>query len=98
MREKIQQAVQTALTGSRKVKITFKRDATDSVGYLLGMGRSGLFKFMNNAEGNLMAVAQSRNWGSDQNRSVTLELTPSFDLDWFSGRLDRALENIVAIN
>jgi len=94
MREKIQQVVQTALAGSRKVKVTFKRDATDSVGYLLGMARSGLFKFQNGAEMNLMGVVASRTWCGDHNRTVTLQLTDQFDLDWFSGRLDRALENI----
>jgi len=99
MKDQINQAVSIALQGSRKVKITFKQDAIDSIPYLLGMVRSGLVMFEHSiGEVNMQVALQTHDWDHDLNRTTTLRLLDKFDLDWFSNRLDRALEKIEATN
>jgi len=98
MKTQITQAVRTALGGSRKVKITFKREATIEVNYLLVMARSGIIQLNNGDEMTFMAVSQSKDWGGDRNRTTTLTLTDQFDENWFVGRMDHALEKIEAVS
>lgn len=43
----------------------------------------------------LMAVAQTGDWESDRNRTLTVKLTDLFDEDLFVGRMYHALEKIV---
>lgn len=99
MNDKITKAVEKALAGSRKVKITFKREAAGEVSYLLGMLNSGIVS-LNNSDDQmtLLAVNQSRNWHSDRDRTVALTLTEKFDQEWFTSRMYRALEKIEFVN
>lgn len=97
MRAKITQAVQEALKGSRKVKITFKRNAISDINYLLGMANSGIIS-LNNADAQVLAiVVRTRNWSVDSNRIVLVTLTAKFDEQWFVQRLWRALEKIETV-
>ncbi len=100
MKAQITQAVRAALAGSRKVEITFKREAKTEVAYLLGMERSGIIKLdgnNGNDKVNLMCVPGSGDWGHDSIRTTTLTLTDQFDENWFVSRLERALEKIEAV-
>lgn len=98
MRTKIAQAIQIVLQGSRKVKITFKRDAISDVSYLLGM-KSGCVIELVEMDAKVLEVAvQTRNWGLDSNRIVVVTLTNKFDEKWFVQRLWRALEKIEVVN
>lgn len=92
----ITDTVQEALNGSRKVRITFKPSAEKAdVTYLLGMKRNGIIAFQNPMdEAVMMAVAQSGDWEHDDNLTLTITLTETFDADWFIGRMRRCLENI----
>ena len=94
--QNIGEVVKTAESGSRKVRITFKKSAEKTdVYYLLGMKRNGIIAFQNPMdEAVMMAVAQSGDWEFDDNRTLTLTLTETFDADWFIGRMRRCLENI----
>ena len=86
MKDQITQAVRAVLDGSRKVKITFKREAIHEVAYLLGMERSGIIKLdghNGNDKMNLMCVPMSRDWGHDSIRTTVVTLTDRFDENWF---------------
>jgi len=98
MKTQITQAVRVALVGSHKVKVTFRREAIFEVSYLLGMAKSGIVQLNNGTETTLRVVAQSRDWGDDQNRTATVTLMNQFDEDWFVERMYRALEKIEAIS
>ncbi|NQV13229.1 MAG: hypothetical protein HQ530_02910 [Parcubacteria group bacterium] len=94
MREQIEKAVQTALQGSRKVKITFKQEAIGDINYLLGMAQGNIVSLGSGVDALLMAIIQTHNWDNDQNRTLTITLTDTFDEDWFVGRMHPALESI----
>lgn len=95
----ITDAVQEAKNGSHKVRITFEKSAEKTdVYYLLGMKRNGIIAFQNPMdEAVMMAVAQSGDWEHDDNRTLTLTLTETFDAEWFIGRMRRCLENIEVV-
>jgi hypothetical protein len=96
MYTQIKEAVQKALQGSRKVKITFRRDALSEVSYLLGMKNSGIIS-LNIGDEHVLALAlRTLDWGVDSNRTLIVTLTGKFDEDWFTGRMRRALEKIEA--
>ena len=101
MRNKILEAVRAALSGSKKVKITFKPTAEQGeVAYLLGMERTGIIKLDgNNGQDRfiLECVMSTGDWGHDNNRTIIVILTDQFDGDWFASRLDRALESIEGV-
>ena len=97
MRDMIAYAVNVALKGSRKVKITFRRECVRDIPYLLGMIKAKVVEVDSATEMNLRAVLGSYNWGDDSNRTVTVVLAAGFDESWFASRLYRALENIEAV-
>ena len=101
MKDQIKQMVRTALEGSRKVKITFKREAIHEVAYLLGMERSGIIRLdgnNGNDKVNLMCVSMSRDWGHDSIRTAVVTLTDQFDENWFVSRLEHGLEKIEPVS
>ena len=98
MRAQIKEAVKTACTGARKVRITFKRSATGDINYLLGMKRAGIVEFAHGDEVVLMAVEMSGDWEHDENRVLVVTLTDTFDDEWFVGRMWRALDAIEVVN
>lgn len=89
----------TALASrSRKIRLTFKREAIGDVPYLLGMERGGIVSITASDKMVLMAVISSRNWDRDANRTVLVTLTETFDQEWFTGRMNaRAIEKIEAV-
>lgn len=97
MRTKITQAVQTTLTGSRKVRITFKRDAIGDITHLLAMNKNHVVALDQMDALVLQTVVQTRKWDVDSNRTVVVTLTDKFDEEWFVGRLWRALDKIEVI-
>lgn len=98
MHTRIRQAVQEALKRSRKVKITFKREALNEVPFLLGMKNSGTIS-LNMGDEHVLALAlRTLEWGVDSNRTLTVTLTGNFDEDWFVNRMRRALEKIEVVN
>jgi hypothetical protein len=97
MQPKIMEAIRNALEGSRKVKITFKQEATFDLNYLLEMGRVGIIS----VEGDkllLMSIAHCGHWESNSNRTVVITLTEKFDPNWFINRMHKCLESIEVIN
>jgi hypothetical protein len=93
----LKQAIQEALKGSRKVEITFRRDALSEVPFLLGMKNSGIISLNMGDEHVLANALRTLDWGVDSNRTLTVTLTGKFDEDWFVGRMRRALEKIEAV-
>jgi hypothetical protein len=89
--------IQKALTGPRKLRITFKREAVDDVMYLCGMERGGIVRIDDETALVLSAVMASGIWSSDKNRVVNLTLGEKFNPHWFRGRMKDALEEIEAI-
>lgn len=78
-----------------KLRLTFQKDATEDVMYLVGMvGR--ILKVERMTHLVLLAIVQSQRWDRDSNRVVVVELLPEFwnQIEWFEGRLLRALEKI----
>ena len=91
------QEVKKALAGSRKMRITFKREAVDDVVYLCGMEQAGIIRTDKTTALVLSAVMASRSWSLDENRVVNLTLGENFKPEWFRGRMKDALEKIEAI-
>lgn len=78
---------------NQDVTIRFRREAED-VNYLLGMQEGGIIQIDRRDLMAIVAVAASRNWGRDANRTVRLRTTAQFDPNWFFGRLNRRLEYV----
>jgi hypothetical protein len=93
MRKKILQAVQEALEGSRKVKITFKPEAIDYVKFLLGLALVGKIEIGANKLV-IGAIVDSHAWSGDHNRTFIIALTDKFSKDEFAGSFQHALEKI----
>ncbi|MFH0853155.1 MAG: hypothetical protein V1853_02005 [bacterium] len=98
MRDKIIAALTQALSGSRKVSITFKPEALLYIGYLLVMIKAKTVQIDNKDEIKLKAVLVSRKWNMNCPRTVTITLTDAFNQKWFIRRLGNALEAISVVN
>lgn len=98
MHENIKQALQEAMKGSRKMRITFKPEATGYVGYLLVMDRVGIISLSNEDRMVMQGVAESSNWHYDRSRTVTVTIGNRFDENMFVGRMRYALEKIEVVN
>lgn len=101
MRDQILAAVKTVLApgGSRKVRVTFKREETFAPTYLQAMAMQGVIKLENGYAdlALIVAIRQSENWERDENRIFTVTLTDKYDENFFVGRMQRPLENIEAV-
>ena len=95
-RSDIKAALDQALAGSHKLKLTFNKDAFVDMFYLLGM-RGKIVQFTDIDYLNLHAVASSKSWEKVP-RDVTIYLPKDFNEDggdWFLYRMtERALEAI----
>lgn len=102
MREEISQAVQKALQGSRKVKITFSKKNTDLLHYLvLGMRSGGIVLLPEHDYMVLKRVFLSGKWPFFHNRTTTVTFTDKFDESWlvgFSSYMNHAIEKIEVVN
>lgn len=98
--EQILQAITAArygTNGTKRMRLTFKRDALTDVSYLLGMVNGKIIEITSGDQLILTAVLQSRSWDRDQNRTVVVTMTDTFDAEWFTERMRRALEKIEAV-
>lgn len=91
------QALNQASKGTRKIRITFKEEATICTDYLSEMSRRGSISLNNGVEKILMAVAQTGSWEGIYNRTILVTLTDKFDQNWFVNRMHRALNKIEVV-
>lgn len=107
-REEITRPVMAAIDGSKKLKITFKKEATRETLKLLGMEKVGNVGLDDNVKIDLFCVGTSGNWEMI-NRTVVVTLTDKFRKDdeardtrsplgWFIDKMMYALEGIEAID
>lgn len=80
-----------------KLKLTFSRDAIADLSYLLGMNGK-IITMPESSLTLLLAIISSKDWGGDANRILEIEMLPSFDVEWFVGRLGRRLDAISIIS
>lgn len=104
MQQKVAQAVQEALHGSRRVQITFKQGAVDrsvvhGIAYLLGMEEMGFVSLSEITQMMLRSVLKYRDWvGFGNNRTMLVTLTDKFSEEWFMNRIHSALEKIEVVD
>ena len=98
MREQISQAMQKALQGSRKIKITFKPKATKEVILLLYQKNRGEIDLPNDLERKLLMVAYFGWWKHDLDRTMDITLNENIDHSWFAKRISYALEKIEVVD
>lgn len=96
MREQILQAVESALLGSGRVKITLKQDAIDYITCLWIMEHIGIISL---EDDDLIKTIsdQSYNWDNEQNRTFMIALTEKFDKDLFMEQMREALDKIEVV-
>lgn len=93
MREKILIAVRTAIqNSSRKVRVTFRREAIRDLQYLLGMQNSGIIRLPDVTI--ILAVISGNSWDGERNRTMVIELAEKFDEEWFVSRMGSAVESV----
>lgn len=98
MKQKILQEIQKALLGSRRVKVTFRRDAAYDVKDLLGLADCGTISLQETKKNELIAAATcSRKWKEHNNRTTVVMFTEHFREKWFVDRMHRALEKIEVV-
>jgi hypothetical protein len=96
--KKVIEALTTAQSGSKKVRIRFIREATDGAYYLLQMGRAGSVEMDGFIPAILMAVVASRDWENDDNRTVEVTITDKFQPDKFRPVMADFIEAIEVVN
>lgn len=97
-KEDFDHVLKSASAGT-KVRLTFKHNALAeqaNLYYLLGM-LDQIITMSDISRMTLWAVAKSGKWCGDENRTYTVELLPSFNRDWFEGRLRDCLEKIEVV-
>lgn len=95
--EQILQAITWARDGTRKMRLTFRKDALRDVSHLLGMISNKMIRIDPGSQLILTAVLQSGRWDREENRIVVVTMTDTFDAEWFTDRMRRALEKIEAV-
>lgn len=99
MEEEIKKVVNQALTGSRKVIVTFRenKDLTPRLWQLILMNQKGFITFDGQGdEAMLRSVFASQNWGDESNRTIIIRLTADFELNlWFLETMRNLLEDII---
>ncbi len=96
-RERLREVLKRVKVGD-KLQLTFKREEIEDLGYLHLMVVSGKNVQMSDTHlATLMAVGQSKKWGSDQNRIFEVVVLLGFDTEWFEQRLGRALEDVTIV-
>lgn len=98
-KNELDEVVTHAQTSGKNISITFKPEAIPDLNYLQGMIRAGIIELSPADECTMFAVLQSGSWDRSSNRTMAVKLTPKFALDfmgnlnWFCGRMWRALES-----
>ena len=91
----VEQMISNVPVGT-KLKLSFKpeNDVSAEIYYLLGMARAGAVDISHSDKLFLLAVAESKNWGASNDRSVVVTTTLTFDIEWFVDRMARPLEKL----
>lgn len=104
LRTKMGKVVQEALSGSCKVKITYKSEATIEVGYLLALIRRGYVYVDYNTEAYLERVGGKNgqwnfNHGNKGERTFVVHFSPyKFNTITFIDKLHDVLEDIEVVD
>ena len=100
---KILKTVSSAVSGSRKVKVTFPSHGRCTVGglnYLLILLEYGAIKIPAHSAVFLTTVRDTLNWEGYENRSFVVEFLQAFDLDFavnFTDKMGYSLEDIEVV-
>lgn len=86
-----------ALSGSRRVAITFKAEAMPSILFLLMMDYDKEITLSYADRLKFMKVLDVRSWDKNSNRTCIALLTSKFDADRFFSKMLPALENIEVV-
>ena len=92
--ENMSEVLDKALNGSKKVRVTFKRDAINGVRGLWQLRNEHMITISGFAEANLSAAVTNQAWSSDIDRSVLVTFTPTFDKYGFMETMGSVLEKI----
>lgn len=97
MREKIFQAIQKALNGHQRLRITFKPNSAKRVFSVIAMYRNSAISLNNGDAHILQSIMDSHNWGK---HSRTFTVTPNykFDEESFIDHMQDALEKIEVVS
>jgi hypothetical protein len=95
---KITDAIEKALKGSRKVDVTFRKEATAEAALLIKMSVAGQVEIFLLEEVNLTVTAKEGRWENDCHRKVTVTFTDTFDQDLFISQMSSALEGIEVVD
>lgn len=99
MREQITSAIRRALQGTRKARVTFKREAgVLATASLLHMVDGGSISLTESGYMVLFAVVLSGKWCGDRNRTYEVTLTSTFDENRFVNKMSSALEKIEVVS
>jgi hypothetical protein len=96
MSSSVENAVQTAIEGSRVVKVTFK-EATDEIACLLAMEQAGIVSLPESDKANLKAVDRFGDWSYHPDRTTSVILADPSRAEWFARRMSYTLERIEAV-
>lgn len=95
MKERIKVAIQAAIdSGSRKLRITYRRDAVQGLYALMAMVNAGMLIMSSGDSAVAFAVVTTGDWEHDENRSFTVELTEKFQESTFITPMSLYLEKI----
>lgn len=98
MQGKIETAVREAVrNGSRKLRITYKRDAIHGLYALMAMVNAGMLIVSSGASAVALAVIAAGDWEHDDNRSFTVELTEKFRESTFIAPMSLYLDKIAFV-
>lgn len=76
-------------------KIQFKETEIGDVAYLMGMHNNGFLTVSDPVM--MMAIVSSQAWGAPANRIFEVKANNGWDVNWFSGRIQRRIEAIEII-
>ncbi len=94
MQTRILHVIQKALAGSRKIKITLKRDTIYPILHMLVMAGIGMIEIKKVQKIALWNAALSGGWQHDRDRTIIISLAEHFDIGRFQARIGPALEKI----
>ena len=95
MKQKIQTAVKEAIkNGTRKLLITYKRDAIQGLHALTALVNAGMLTMSSGDWAVALSVIMTRDWEHDENRSFTVMLTEKFQDETFIAPMALYLEKI----
>ncbi len=89
-RQDVVAAVRQAKKGSRKVRVTFRKDAQRDMDFLRGLMNSGRI-FFDPGQDKIFNVGA---WNDEASRTCIINLAPNFEEEWFVNQMAVAIEKI----